>query len=54
MPKKSKNDPSARNKQSVKIRVCQICGAEGELGKKIQRVLVRNKLVWKCKDEHYG
>jgi len=53
MPKKSKNNPDARNKESeVPKRTCVFCGRTDDIGK-IQRVMRGKTLVWKCKDKHY-
>jgi len=50
----SKNNPNARKSNSgVSIRVCEICGKEGELGKEVERVRRKKAFVWKCRDKHY-
>ena len=51
--KQSKNNPTERTTQAVTTRVCDICGAEGELGAKVIRVRKNRTMIWKCKDQHY-
>jgi len=53
MAKKSKNNPSERKAQAIKIRTCKFCGNEGELGVEVVRVMRGRSMIWKCKDKHY-
>ena len=51
MPRKSKNNPNARNKNEVMDdRTCKICGKTGEMGVKVIRVLRGNDFMWLCKE----